>query len=31
MAEKVINMEKKYEIYKECGSLCQPNNGWTKG
>ena len=30
MAEKVINMEKKYESYKECGSLCQPNNGWTK-
>lgn len=23
-------MEIKYEIYKECGSLCQPNNGWTK-
>lgn len=23
-------MEVKYEIYKECGNLCQPNNGWTK-
>lgn len=23
-------MELKYEIYKECGNLCKPNNGWTK-